>query len=262
MNTRSETSRRMPVIFAAHGAPILLDDELWMGELASWAKAMPRPKSILVISAHWQERPATLGATRPVPLVYDFYGFPQKYYQQKYASPGAPELATRVRELLRQRELRSADDPDRGLDHGAYIPLVAMYPDADVPVLQLSIPGLVPAELVKLGRALAPLRDEGVLLFGSGFLTHNMQYAFRPGIPAWAREFDAWAEHALSHVDLEALERFQERAPAAQTALPTWEHYAPVLVAAGAASDEAKATFPITGWWMDGAFTKRSVQFG
>jgi len=188
---RSPSSPRLPAIFAAHGAPILLDDEAWMGELASWAQAMPRPKSILMVSAHWEERPATLGATQPVPLIYDFYGFPQKYYQTRYPSPSAPEPAARVRELLRQKEIPYAVDPQRGLDHGAYVPLVAMYPLADVPVLQLSIPGLVPAELVRLGRALEPLRSEGVLIFGSGFLTHNMRYAFRPGVPAWAKEFDS-----------------------------------------------------------------------
>lgn len=257
------TGIRMPTIFAAHGAPILLDDAIWMGELAAWAKAMPKPRSILMVSAHWEERPTTLGATQPVPLVYDFYGFPEKYFQTKYPAPGAPELATRVRDLLRARDIAVTDDPRRGLDHGAYVPLVAMYPGADVPVLQVSMPGLDAQELFKLGQALAPLRDEGVLIFGSGFLTHNMRYAFRPGIPDWARDFDSWAEGALSRFEVDALIDFEKRAPAARLALPTWEHYAPVLVAAGAVGDERpRTTFPITGWWMDGAFTKRSVQFG
>jgi 4,5-DOPA dioxygenase extradiol len=261
MPTNSDT--RMPVIFAAHGAPVLLDDPAWMAELAAWAKAMPRPKSILMVSAHWEARPTTLGATRPVPLVYDFYGFPERYYTTRYPAPGAPQLAGRVRELLRQNGTPTADEPERGLDHGAYVPLVAMYPGADVPVLQISMPVLDPKELFRLGQALAPLRDEGVLVFGSGFLTHNMRYAFRPGTPTWAREFDDWAEGALSRLDLDALRDFELRAPAARLALPTWEHYAPVLVAAGAVADERpKATFPITGWWRDGAFTKRSVQFG
>jgi 4,5-DOPA dioxygenase extradiol len=259
---KSATSPRMPAIFAAHGAPVLLDDAAWMGELASWAKAMPRPKSILMVSAHWEQRPATLGATQPVPLVHDFYGFPERYYQTKYPAPGAPELASRVRALL-QENIACADDPKRGLDHGAYVPLVAMYPKADVPVLQMSMPALVPEELVALGRALEPLRDEGVLIFGSGFLTHNMRYAFRPGIPQWAREFDRWAEDALSRLDIDAMVNFKERAPGARMALPTWEHYAPLLVAVGAVASERPTTkFPITGWWMDGAFTKRSVQFG
>jgi 4,5-DOPA dioxygenase extradiol len=254
---------RLPAIFAAHGAPVLLDDPVWVRELAGWAKALPRPKSVLMISAHWEERPATLGATRTVPLVYDFYGFPEQYYRQRYPCPGAPGLAARVRDLLGSQGIDCADDPARGLDHGAYIPLVAMYPAADVPVLQVSMPRLDAAELFALGRALAPLRDEGVLVFGSGFLTHNMAYAFRPGIPQWARDFDAWAADALSRLDVDALVHFRTRAPAARTALPTWEHYAPVLVAAGAAADAGPAvSFPITGFWMDGAFTKRSVQFG
>jgi len=241
----------------------LLDDGVWMGELAAWAKAMPVPTGILMISAHWEQRPATLGATGSVPLVYDFYGFPEKYYRMTYPAPGAPGLAARVRELFRQKDTPLADDPGRGLDHGAYVPLMAMYPTADVPVLQLSLPGLVPDELVRLGRLLAPLRDEGVLIFGSGFLTHNMRFAFRPGIPAWAREFDAWTAQALERLDLDALRSFQSAAPGAQMALPTWEHFAPVLVAAGAAAEaRVKTTFPITGWWMDSAFTKRSAQFG
>lgn len=253
----------MPVIFAAHGAPVLLDDEVWKSELAAWAKSMPRPESIVMISAHWEQRPTTLGATRPVPLVYDFYGFPDRYYNTEYEPPGAPSLALRVRGLFERKRLWCADDPDRGLDHGAYVPLVAMYPEADIPVLQVSMPGLVPEELFELGRMLAPLRDEGVLIFGSGFLTHNMSFAFKPGVPGWAREFDAWVADALARLDFEALKNFQEVAPNPDTALPTWEHYAPLLVAAGAAADDGPAvTFPITGWWMNGAFTKRSVQFG
>lgn len=252
---------RMPVVFAAHGAPVLVDDPTWMAELAGWSKALPRPSSVLMISAHWEERPATLGATTTVPLVYDFYGFPERYYRTSYPAPGAPQLAARVRSLLRRRSVAFKDDPRRGLDHGAYVPLLAMYPDADVPVLQLSMPALRPHELLALGQALSPLRDEGVLLFGSGFLTHNMRYAFKTGTPQWAREFDAWAEDALSRFDVDALLDFQARAPAARTALPTWEHYAPVLVAAGAvATDHRRTTFPITGWWNDSAFTKRSAQ--
>ncbi len=260
---RSETPHaRMPVIFAAHGAPVLLDDAVWMAQLAAWAEAMPRPRSILVVSAHWEERPTTLGATRTLPLVYDFYGFPDRYYQTRYPAPGSPELAARVRELMRQKDIPCRDDPERGLDHGAYVPLVAMYPAADVPVLQISMPALDPDELFDLGRALAPLPQDGVLVFGSGFLTHNMRYAFKPGIPAWAREFDHWAADALSRFDVDALKDFRARGPAAETALPTWEHYAPVLVAAGAAGERPRTSFPISGFWMEGAFTKRSVQFG
>jgi 4,5-DOPA dioxygenase extradiol len=251
----------MPVIFAAHGAPILLDDDVWMSELGAWARQMATPRAVLMVSAHWEQRPTTLGATRSVPLVHDFFGFPSKYYQTRYPAPGAPDLAAQVRGLLDRRGIAWSNDEARGLDHGAYVPLVAMYPDADVPVLQMSMPALDPPVLVALGRALASLRDDGVLVFGSGFLTHNMRYAFRPGIPTWAREFDAWVADALQRFDVDALENFQERAPAAELALPTWEHYAPLLVAAGAAGDaRPTVTFPIVGFWMDGAFTKRSVQ--
>ena len=117
---------RMPSIFLAHGSPFLLDDKGWVGELNAWAGALPRPTAILMLSAHWEERPITLGATTTVPLVYDFYGFPAKYYNVRYAAPGAPELARRVRALV-SRTQPVVEDPARGLDHGAYVPLIAMY---------------------------------------------------------------------------------------------------------------------------------------
>lgn len=253
----------MPAIFAAHGAPILLDDAAWMAQLARWAAELPRPTAIAMISAHWEQRPVTLGATRTVPLVHDFYGFPQRYYQTRYPAPGAPDLAGRVGELLTAKGIAFTRDENRGLDHGAYVPLVAMYPQADIPVLQISMPSLDVDELFAMGQALAPLRSQGVLLFASGFLTHNMAYAFKSGIPSWAHEFDAWAKDAIGRFDVEALKRFRTVAPAANLALPTWEHYAPLLVAAGAAADvPPRVSFPITGFWMDGAFTKRSAQFG
>jgi len=169
------TAENMPVIFLAHGSPLLLDDGGWVRELGAWAAAMPRPKTVLMLSAHWVDQPITLGATRPVPLVYDFYGFPAKYYQTKYPAPPAPELAARLRDLLRAEPL--VQDPERGLDHGAYVPLVAMYPGADVPVLQASLPSLEPTTLFAFGRALAPLRREGVLIVGSDWRT--------PGARAW-----------------------------------------------------------------------------
>ena len=254
---------RMPSVFLAHGAPPLLDTPGWVAELHAWAGALPRPRAILVLSAHWEKRPVTLGAKRTVPLIYDFYGFPEHYYRQQYTAPGAPELAARVRQLLSAHG-PVADEPDRGLDHGAYVPLVAMYPEADVPVLQLSLPGLAPQALFELGRALAPLRDEQVLVVGSGFLTHNLgrlvPYPDAPP-PAWSSEFDAWAADALARNDVDALIDFQRKAPGARLALPTTEHYVPVLAALGAAWDvERPPSFPITGFWM--GLTRRSVQWG
>jgi len=261
----SPAAATMPVLFLAHGAPMLVDDATWVAELAGWARALPRPTAILMVSAHWDQRPLTIGATETVPLVYDFYGFPERYYQTTYPAPGAPALAARVRALVAASGRQVTEAPARGLDHGAYVPLLCMYPAADVPVLQISLPGLDAPELFALGRVLAPLRREGVLIIGSGFLTHNMRYAFAKGArPAWATEFDAWAADALARRDADGLIDFMARAPGARLALPTWEHYAPVLVAAGAAFDDpaVAVSFPITGWWMDGAFTKRSVQLG
>src|SRR6476659_6628734 len=165
-------SNRMPALYVSHGAPALMDDALWPGELAEWARDLPRPTAILTVSAHWEEAPLMIGATRTVPLVYDFYGFPRRYYEVTYPAPGAPELAQQIRQLVAD-VTPTADDPERGLDHGAYVPLLAMYPDADIPVLQISLPSEDPRVLLEVGRRLAPLREEGILIMGSGFLTHS-----------------------------------------------------------------------------------------
>lgn len=256
------SAARMPAIFLAHGSPMLLTDRGWMQELNAWAAALPKPKSVLMLSAHWLDKPATIGATTRVPLVYDFYGFPDPFYSVQYPSPGAPELAARVRQLLGPGN--TAEEPKRGLDHGAYIPLVAMYPEADVPVLQLSLPSQEPKDLLAMGRALAPLRDEGVLIVGSGFLTHNLRrMSFEPGapVPGWASDFDAWAGDVLARKDVDALMDYRAKAPGVRESLPTHEHFVPVITALGAGLDEASVKFPITGWTY-GSGTKRSVQFG
>jgi 4,5-DOPA dioxygenase extradiol len=257
------SSDRMPSIFLAHGSPILLTDRPWMSELNLWASKLPRPKAILMLSAHWLDKPVTLGATKPVPLVYDFYGFPAEFYKTTYPAPGAPALAARVRALLGPGQ--TTDEADRGLDHGAYVPLVAMYPGADVPVLQASLPTLEPRELLAMGQALAPLRDEGVLIVGSGFLTHNLRrMSFDPNAPTpqWAAEFDAWTSDVLARKDVDALMQYRQKAPGVNESLPTHEHFVPVIVALGAALADAPAvSFPITGWAY-GSGTKRSVQFG
>jgi len=254
---------RLPSLYLGHGAPPLLEDPQWMGELASWSAALPRPKAILIVSAHWESAPVTLGATTPVPLVYDFYGFPLHYYQLQYASPGAPELADTVRALMPAGE-PVADRPNRGLDHGAWVPLMAMYPDADIPVLQMSMPDLDPAHLFALGQRLAPLRDEGVLIIGSGFMTHGLPFirdyfGGRPGAPAWSVEFDSWAREALDAGDLDALFDFRRRAPGMPYAHPTVEHFSPLFVALGAAAaPDAPPAYPIEGYFL--GLSKRSVE--
>ena len=252
---------RMPSVFIAHGAPPLLDMPGWVAELKSWADAMPRPSAVLMLSAHWEERPVTIGATRTVPLVYDFYGFPEHYYRQQYAAPGAPGVAKRVAALLGEKH-GVAHAPDRGLDHGAYVPLVAMYPKADIPVLQVSLPSEDPKELFAVGQALKPLRDEGVLIAGSGFITHNLRRADWTGsapTPAWASDMDAWTAEVLKRNDVDALLDYKAKAPGVATALPTHEHFVPLLVAVGASDLHAAPTFPIDGFWLS-SFSRRSVQ--
>ena len=256
----AQTDGRMPAVYLGHGAPPLVDDPLWVAQLGAWARALPRPSAVLMVSAHWEAAPATVGATRNgVPLVYDFYGFPARYYETTYRAPAAPELAARVRELLGPEQV--AQRPERGLDHGAYVPLLVMYPEADVPVLQLSLPSLDPLRLFALGEKLRPLRDEGVLVIGSGFLTHGLPFLrdFRIDAPppAWSSEFDAWARAALERGDLEALARFRE-APGGRYAHPTTEHFVPLFVALGAGGGAASPVTTIDGYFL--GLSKRSVQ--
>src|SRR6478735_3738630 len=174
----------MPVLYLSHGAPPLVDDELWVSQLAAWAADLPVPKAIVVVSAHWEAAPLTIGSTTvETPLTYDFWGFPQRYYDVTYDAPGAPELAADVAALVRAPGTPVHQDQQRGLDHGAYVPLVEMYPEADIPVLQMSMPTLDPQRLFEIGRSLAPLRDQGTLIVGSGFTTHNLAW-FNPGAPS------------------------------------------------------------------------------
>ena len=259
-HTGSGSTGRMPALYLSHGAPPLADDALWTRQLADWARELPKPKSVLMVSAHWESAPLALGATSTVPLTYDFWGFEDRYYQVRYPAPGAPELAADVRKLLRAAGTPVEDIPDRGLDHGAYVPLVEMYPDADVPVLQVSMPTLDPQGLYDVGRKLAPLRDEGVLIVGSGFFTHNLRALSPDGrvLPVMA-EFDQWGSETLAHGDLDALLDFEHRAPAAHQAHPRTEHFAPLFVTLGAAGgDLGLARTVIDGFWL--GLAKRSIQ--
>ncbi|MFJ9776228.1 dioxygenase [Kitasatospora sp. NPDC101157] len=253
---------RMPALYLSHGAPPLADDPIWPGELAAWSAGLPRPKAVLMVSAHWEEAPLAVGAVTTVPLVYDFWGFPEHYYRVRYAAPGAPELAERVRKLLRAPGTPVQDIPDRGLDHGAYVPLVEMFPEADVPVLQISMPTLDPQRLLEIGRRLAPLRDEGVLIIGSGFFTHNLRALSSDGrISSVMAEFDDWGRRALDAHDLDALLDFEHKAPAGRLAHPRTEHFAPLFVTLGAGeADLGSQRSVIDGFWM--GLAKRSIQLG
>ena len=252
---------RMPALYLSHGAPPLADDPVWTRELAGWAHALPEPRAILMVSAHWEEAPLTIGATSTTSVIHDFGGFPERYYEVQYPAPGAPDLAARVRSLLGGTGTPVHDEPGRGLDHGAYVPLVEMYPDARVPVLQVSMPTLEPGELMRVGRVLAPLRDEGVLIVGSGFFTHNLSALGAPGVPNWSVEFDDWGRDALLTGDIDSLVDFQRKAPASRLAHPRTEHFAPLFVTLGAAEGELDTQrTAIDGFWH--GLAKRSVQFG
>ncbi|MDJ0343434.1 class III extradiol ring-cleavage dioxygenase [Streptomyces sp. H10-C2] len=258
----SPGAERMPVLYLSHGAPPLADDPVWPGQLAAWSAGLPKPRAILMLSAHWEEAPLALGATTTVPLVHDFRGFPERYYRVRYAAPGAPELASKVRKLLGVRGISAQDIPDRGLDHGAYVPLVEMFPAADIPVLQISMPTLDPQRLMEIGRMLAPLRDEGVLVVGSGFFTHNLSALNRDGrVSSVMAEFDDWGRRALEAQDIDALLDFERTAPAGRLAHPRTEHFAPLFVALGAgAADMDTQRTVIDGFWA--GLAKRSLQIG
>ena len=261
------TAPRQPVIYLSHGAPPLADDEAWTAQLAAWSQDLPRPDSILVVSAHWELAPMAVSATTgDVPLLYDFWGFPQHYYEVTYDAPGAPDLARSVAGLVGGAGEQLHQDPTRGLDHGAYVPLVEMFPEADIPVVQLSMPTLEPQRLFEIGQRLAPLRDENVLILTSGFTTHNLGW-FNPRAasdaapPTPSAEFDHWAAEAVGRGDVDAVLDFLDKAPAAREAHPRTEHWAPLYVALGAASASGgiDARSVIDGFWY--GLSKRSWQF-
>ncbi|MCD2187196.1 dioxygenase family protein [Actinomycetospora soli] len=242
----------MPAIYLSHGAPPLYDDGGWMRDLFGWAHRMPQPRAIVIVSAHWESAPLTLSAPEEgTPLVYDFGGFAPRYYTMTYATPDATTLADRVAGLLgdgTEQVHRSA----RGLDHGAWVPLSVMYPNADVPVLQVSMPDEDPERLMRIGARLRELRQEGVLVVGSGFMTHGLPFLTRDmlrgdAVPGWTDDFDAWVSDALARGDVDELRRFRD-APGMPYAHPTAEHYVPLFVTLGAATDpEAPVRTEIDG---------------
>ena len=259
--TALDSTGRMPALYIGHGAPPLLDDPVWSGQLSSWAAALPRPKAILIVSAHWESAPVSLTASG-APLVYDFGGFAPKYYQMTYETPDATSLATRIAAMMPSTE-PVHQHHSRGLDHGAWVPLKIMFPKADIPVLQMSLPTDDPYRLMKLGERLRPLRDEGVLIIGSGFLTHGLPFltdwSIQAKAPGWSREFDAWAGEALARGDVDELAAYRTKAPGMPYAHPTVEHYTPLFVTLGAATTaDEPGNQVVDGFWM--GLSKRSLQ--
>lgn len=252
---------RMPVVFVSHGAPTLALDARAGADFVRLAAALPRPRAVLAISAHWLDAPPTLGTRTPRPLLYDFGGFPDELYHVRYDAPAASDLAADLERRL--PDLRR--DDERPWDHGVWVPLVHMYPRHDVPVLQLSMPWRwTPQQMIDLGRRLTPLRDAGVLVLASGGAVHNLRRIDWNGSltpPAWAANFEGWVRERLLARDLDALAAYRDRAPDLALAHPTDDHFVPLLVAAGAGADDTAVSFPISGFEF-GSLSRLAVRFG
>jgi aromatic ring-opening dioxygenase catalytic subunit (LigB family) len=241
----------MPVVFLPHGGgpwpfvDIGIGSRDELAALSAYLRSLrdlppERPKALLVVSAHWEEPVPTLMTSASPPMLYDYYGFPPESYRITWPAPGDPSLAERVRARLEAAGIPSGSDPNRGFDHGTFVPLKVAYPDADVPTLQLSLKaGLDPEEHLAIGRALAPLRDEGVFIVGSGMSYHNLR-AFHSSAAPVSDAFDAWLRETTSLDRAERDRRLAHwtSAPAARQAHPREEHLLPLMVAAGAAGDD------------------------
>lgn len=240
-----------PALFISHGAPSLVIET---GPAQDFLRRLGpeiernhgKPEAILCISAHWDSA-APLLSTAPEPeTIHDFYGFPDALYRLRYRAPGAPAMAERALGLIGEAGIAAGDDPHRGLDHGAWTPLLLMWPAADIPVAQLSVQTRRdPAHHLALGRALAPLRKDGVLILASGGAVHNLRSLARDGStsapPAWASAFTDWLATSLAAEDLDALLDWRFKAPHADLAQPSDEHFLPLFVALGAAGGKLRA---------------------
>lgn len=239
---------RFPSIFLSHGSPMLaLQDSPARRFLQGLGALLGKPSAIIVVSAHRETRggPAVSLAPRPE-TIHDFGGFPRALFEMQYPAPGAPAAAERTAGLLEARGIRVGRSSNRGLDHGAWVPLSLMYPDADIAVAQLSVVrGASPAEHERIGRALAALRNEGVLVIGSGSLTHNLHEFRGQGldapVPEWVSEFEDWVKARLADSDRDALLDYRRAAPFAAQNHPTDEHLLPLFVAMGAGGEGARA---------------------
>jgi 4,5-DOPA dioxygenase extradiol len=240
------SGRRLPTLFISHGSPMLaITDSPARRFLVELGKALPSPRAIVVFSAHHDAPDIEITSAAEPATIHDFGGFPAELYGLRYPAPGAPELAREVAVLLQRHSIRAHIEPNRGLDHGAWIPLGLMFPDADVPILQVSISSRrSPREHVAVGRALRVLRAAGVLLLGSGGATHNLGLYFaarEDGVPpAWVFAFAEWVAAAIAAGRVLDLERYRELAPYPAENHPTPEHFLPLFVVLGAAFDDER----------------------
>jgi 4,5-DOPA dioxygenase extradiol len=247
------SGRVFPSLFVSHGAPTLAVERNETVEfLRGLGARLGRPRAILCVSAHWATRAPSLSAAERPETIHDFGGFPAELYRLRYPAPGAPELAARASRLLEDAGFAPVTSTARGLDHGAWVPLRHVYPEADIPVTQLSVqPQDGPEHHFRVGRALAPLRSEGVLVLATGSATHNLARLGPEGVtPVWAARFENWLHDRVTCGALEELLDYRRRAPGAALAHPTDEHLLPLFVAAGAGGEGARAESLHRGWTM------------
>jgi 4,5-DOPA dioxygenase extradiol len=256
---------KAPVLFISHGAPTFaLEPGLLGPRLTALGERLSEISAVLVVSAHWQTRGVHVMSTAAPETVHDFGGFPAALYKLQYPAPGAPGLATEAGRLLSEAGFAVRFDDRRGLDHGAWVPLRFLFPRANVPVFQVSMPyDLDALGALRLGKALAPLRERGVMIVGSGSLTHNL-YEFRQSASpeaTYAREFSDWIRQGVLRGDFNALARYRQSAPHAERAHPTDDHFLPLLVAQGA-SDGSEAVDAIEGGITHGVLSMDSFAWG
>jgi 4,5-DOPA dioxygenase extradiol len=254
-----------PTLFVSHGAPTYaLEPGLAGAQLAALGRALPQPAGVLVVSPHWMTRQPQVAITAKPETIHDFGGFDDALYDIGYPAPGHPELARKAMAALRAAGWAAEENSQYGLDHGAWVPLRFLYPKADVPVFQVSLPHpLDGAGALAFGAALAPLKDEGVLIVGSGSLTHNL-YEFRSGAQdeeRYVSEFVGWIRDAVTSGDTQRLAQALRLAPHAARAHPTAEHFLPLVVAAGAAGSLLPAT-TLAGGTRYGMLSMESYVFG
>jgi 4,5-DOPA dioxygenase extradiol len=256
---------KSPAIFVSHGSPMIaIEDDAYTAALEAAGRRLPKPKAIVIVSAHWEaSAPVRVNASAKPGVFYDFGGFPASLYRLTYDSPGDPALAAEIVLMLNASSVKAELETKRALDHGVWVPLRRLFPEADIPVIEVSLPVPRSAQLVlKMGEALSPLRERGVLLMGSGGIVHNLRM-IHPGddhVDDWAGQFDSWVDSKINARDVDSLLAYADRAPHANLAVPASEHFDPLFFALGASKGDRPST--LFAGFQYGNLSLRSVTFG
>jgi 4,5-DOPA dioxygenase extradiol len=259
---------RLPAVFVSHGSPMIaIEDDPWGRALAEFAAKLPKPRAAMVVSGHWEEPgPVRVTASPSPETMHDFGGFPEELYRIRYPARGDPGLAALTARLLEDAGFPAKTDPERGLDHGAWVPLRFLYPDADVPVVEISQPlRRNPEDALRMGAALSRLRDQDVLLLGTGGVVHNLRKIDladeRDRVADWARAFDSWIAERLEAMDAAGIASYRTTAPHAELAVPTPDHLDPIFVVLGSAIAGERVTTIHEGFRY-GTLSMRSFAVG